>query len=304
VRRLLALFTRNWQLKLFSLVISVGLFYYVRNDKDSEGTLLVDINYVNKPDGLVLLNELIPSVKLSIRGPWMGVRKLDGATWRHKVTVDLSRIKSDRYDLDSTMFLLPKGIRVTGIMPQYLPVRLEQRIERTVPISFKLENNRNFLVSETSLEPAKVKLMGPKSLVLSFPNLPLPPWTVQKEGVSEFTLPLPELPSSIQVKPDVKEVRVRVVVEKAITSRQFSRIPVLVRGARGKYTLEPKTVDVMVEGSRKSLANLTPASIVPFIDLGKKPVEEEHYVPVQLQKLPTEFHSRTLPSQVKVRPGN
>lgn len=304
MRRLLALFTRNWQLKIFSLVISVILFYYVRNDKDSEGTLLVDINYINKPDEQVLLNELIPSVKLSIRGPWMGVRKLDGATWRSKLTVDLARIKSDRYDLDTTMFVLPKGIRITGIMPQYLPVRLEQRIERLVPVAFKLENNRNFLVSETSLDPGKIQLSGPKSLVLSFPTLPLPPWTVQKEGVSEFTLPLPELPSSLKLKPDVKEVKVRVVVEKAITSRQFSRIPITVRNGKGKYTLEPRTVDVMVEGSRKSLANLTPASIVPYIDLGKKTTEKEFYLPIQLQKLPVEFHSRALPSMVKVRPGN
>jgi len=301
VRRFLALFTHNWRLKFFSLLISVGLFYFVRSDKDSEGTLVVEIEYVNAPKEQVLLNELIPSVKLSIRGPWMGVQKLDGETWHRKLIVDMARLKSDRFDLDSTMFLLPKGIRVTNIMPQYLPIRLEQRIVRNVPITLKLENNRNYNVTETALDPSRLKLSGPKSLVLSFPSLPLPSYSVQKEGTQEFMLPLPELPSNIEVSPDVKEVKVRIVVEKAISARQFSRIPITVRGYKGKYSLEPKTVDVTIEGSIKGLKNLTTASIVPVIDLSKRPEEKEFYAPITLQKLPAEFHTRVLPSQVKVK---
>lgn len=301
MRRILGLFTHNWKLKVFSLLISVGLFYFVRNDKDTEGTLVVEIQYTNPPEGQVLLNELVRSVKLGIRGPWMGVRKFDGETYRDKLVVDLSRIRGDRYDLDPTLFQLPKGIRVTSIMPQYLPVRMEQRLERTVPVTLKIDSNRNFTVTETALEPSKIKLAGPKSVVLSFPTLPLPPYAVTREGTQEFTLELPELPSSLQMTPAVKEVRVRVVVEKAITSRQFSRIPVTVRGYKGKYSLEPKTVDVTVEGSRKGLANLTPASIVPYIEVGRKPAEKELYLPILLQKLPAEFHTRVMPTQIKIK---
>ncbi|PKN59775.1 MAG: hypothetical protein CVU53_06495 [Deltaproteobacteria bacterium HGW-Deltaproteobacteria-11] len=301
MRRFLALFTHNWQLKIFSLLISVALFYFVRSDKDSEGTLVVEINYTNPPKDQVLLNELIHSVKLSIRGPWMGVRKLDGETWHRKLTVDLSNIKGDRVDLDSTMFGLPKGIRITNIMPQYLPIRLEQRITRTVPITLKLENNPNFHVTETAIDPNKVKLSGPKTLVLSLPSLPLPSYAVQKEGSNEFSLPLPELPPNIEVQPNVKEVKVRIVAEKSFSARQYTRIPITVKGYKGKYLLEPKTVDVAIEGSTKGMRSFNSASIVPVIDLSQKTTEKEFYVPVTLQKLPAEFHSRILPTQVKVR---
>ncbi|MBU1243616.1 hypothetical protein KJ612_10495 [Myxococcota bacterium] len=301
MRRFLALFTHNWQLKILSLLISVALFYFVRSDKDSEGTLVVDIQYVNPPKDQVLLNELIHSVKLSIRGPWMGVRKLDGETWHRKLTVDLTSLKGDRVDLDSTMFGLPKGIRVTNIMPQYLPIRLEQRITRTVPVTLKLENNPNFHVTETAIDPNKVRMSGPKTLVLSFPSLPLPSYAIQKEGSQEFTLPLPELPPNIEILPNVREVKIRIVAEKSFAARQYSRIPITVLGYKGKYTLEPKTVDVAVEGSTKGMRNFTSASIVPVVDLSKKTTEQEFYVPVTLQKLPSEFHARVLPSQVKVR---
>ncbi len=301
MRKFLALFTENWRLKVFSLLISVALFYLVRSDKDAEGTLVVEVEYVNAPQEQVLLNELIPSVKLNIRGPWTGVRRLDGDTWSRKLVVDLSRVKADRYDLDSTMFQLPKGIRVTAITPQYLPIRMEQRMSRVVPVTIKVENNRNFLLTETSVEPAKIRLTGPKSAVLGFSSITLPPYVLEEDGTKEFTVPLPELPTNVEVSPKIKEFRVRIVAEKAIASRQFSRLAVAVRGYRGKVSLEPKTVDVVVEGPRKSLAALGAGQLAPVVELPAKPSERDFLAPVSLSRMPPEFHVRVIPAQVRVR---
>lgn len=301
MRKIFSFFTDNGRLKLISLTISVFLFYVVRSDKDAEGTLMIDVDYINAPQEQVLLNELIPSVKLNIRGPWTGVRRLDGTTWPHKLVVDLSRVKADRYDLDSTLFQLPKGIRVTGITPQYLPIRMEQRMSRVVPVTIKVENNRNFLVTETSVDPAKIRLTGPKSVVLAYSAITLPSYTVDEDGAREFKVPLPDLPSNIEISPKINEFRIRIVAEKAIASRQFSHLTVTPRGYKGKVTFEPKTVDIVLEGPRKNLAALSAAQLIPVVELPTKPTEREFFAPVTLFKLPPEFHARIFPSQVRVR---
>ena len=198
------------------------------------------------------------------------------------------------------MFQLPKGIRVVSITPQYLPIRMEQRVSRVVPVNIRLENNRNFQVNEVSVKPAKVKLTGPKSAVLAYPAITLPPYTLEEDGTREFQVPMPELPAKVEVSPDIKVFDVRIVAEKAIASRQFSRLPVTVHGYRGKVMLEPKTVDVMIEGPRKSLAALGAGQLVPVVELPPKPAEREFSVPVTLSKLPPDFHVRVFPSQVRV----
>ncbi len=301
MRWLLVLFTNNWKLKVFSIAISVGLFIFVRSDKDSEGTLTVDIEYINPPGEQVLLNELIPQVKLALRGPWMGVRRLDGAVWERKLRVDLASIRADRFDLDSTMFPLPKGIRIMSISPQYLPIRMEERIQRPVPITLKVESDRDHTVTETTLEPNRVMMSGPRSLVLSFATLPLPTHKVEKDGQQEFMLPLPELPASIFLEPAVREVKVRISVEKAISVRQFSNITLAVRGAGNRVQVEPRVVDITVEGPRKTLYLLQPSSIIPYVELLRNPPENEYFAPVLLEKLPPEFHFRVMPSQVRVK---
>ncbi len=300
---LLTFFTKDWKLKGFALLIALALFMVVRNDKDTEGTITVEVRYVNQPSTMTLMNKLLFSVKLLVRGPWTRVKKLTRQKRSTILTVDLSEVRGGRYELDSTMFKLPKGIRVTSISPSHLPIRMEALLTRTIPVTLgKVKTGRFFTPTEILLRPDKVTIRGPKSDVLSVLSIPLPSLTITKAGVTEKTFTLPELPPRLVLTPNVAQIAVRITVEKIKESKSFPAIPLLVDGELSGTgsSLSHSVVKVVVTGDKKALFGLSPALLKPYVVIPKEFNGPTLDLPILLRTLPPGFKVKTYPNTVRL----
>ncbi|MBN2722472.1 MAG: hypothetical protein JXR95_00205 [Deltaproteobacteria bacterium] len=296
-------FVTDWQLKIMSLFLAVVLFFIVRSDKDAEGTLYVDVVYVNKPANHMILNDLNYNLKLVVRGPWTIIKKLNKKQYEKPLSIDLSRVVSDRYELDSTMFDLPRGMKVSSISPQYLPIKMEAVLKRVIPMNIRVNPGRFFQVSEIKITPDKFKISGPKSMVISITEIPLPPLHIQKEGITEKDIPIPELGPNITIEPNLSKVHVKVFVEKAVSTKKFPGLEVGISSGSidtSGLKISPSTVTVIVEGDKKSLFSLPPSFVKPVVYLSRHPGEETLNLNVTVKGLSSSFNYRVIPNKVKV----
>lgn len=293
----------DWQLKVMSFVIAVALFFMVRSDKDAEGVIYINVDYINKPANHMILNDLNYNVRIVVNGPWALIKKINKTTYTKRLTVDLARVGGDRYELDTTMFDLPKNIKVSSISPQYLPVKMEPILKRIIPMNLKVSTDRFFHVSEVKITPNKFKISGPKSAVVSIVDIPLPPLHVKTEGVTEKEIPLPELGPNITIEPNLTKVQVKIFVDRAVSSRKFSGISVNIEGSQSEnqeLQITPSVVDIYVEGDKKTLYSLPPSRLRPIVYLNRLPGDELIWLNVSVKGLPNSFSYRVQPARVQV----
>ncbi|MGM0597290.1 MAG: CdaR family protein [Myxococcota bacterium] len=278
-------FYHNWLLKLMALVIALALFIVVRNDKDTEGIINVKVKYINKPDDKILMNNPIHKIKLMVRGPWAQIKKLDGTIMDKNLIVDMGAIKNSRFYLDHTLFELPEEIRISNISPQYLPINLETKLRRTVPLNIQVKSSRFLEVSEVKLDPDKIIISGPKSLVLSFPQLSLPPLKIKEDGVFEKKIDLPELPPKIKIKSNIKQITVKIVAEKSKTTKNFNDIPIRMENPSTDFTLVPEHVKITVDGYQSKLYSFSPSQLKPYVEIPEQPKKQVQLLPVRLKSV-------------------
>ena len=153
----------NWRLKLFSLAVSVLMFFFV--GMDSSTPVLVDFRIEYQlPDELVLVGDPPDVMHATLQGPWASLRSYDSMKLK-SVVVDLRDAGPGRLrrSLETVDVTPPTGMLVMSIRPAELVLDIDRQVERTVPVQIDLKGRPEFgyEVQATSTTPARVKVRGP-----------------------------------------------------------------------------------------------------------------------------------------------
>jgi YbbR domain-containing protein len=161
------LLRRNLYLKIFSLVLALTLWMVVSSEDEGVKDLAVPLEYVNLPLALDLSGRTVDTVAVRLRAaePILHTLTEDRLTAR----IDLSRaILGEQYlQLTADMLRLPGGVEVVRIDPDRIPVRIEKRVRREVPVvaEFAGQPARGYEVTHHVIDPASVTIEGPASEV-------------------------------------------------------------------------------------------------------------------------------------------
>src|SRR5215470_4681507 len=110
----------NLGLKFLSMVLAVTVFLLVSTDKDREMTIAVGVSYT-LPEDKALISERIDDVRVTIKGSWRRLRKVDP----HEIApinLDLRRTTGGEIAISPDMIHLPSGVAITSINPRYVRV--------------------------------------------------------------------------------------------------------------------------------------------------------------------------------------
>src|SRR6476661_1028771 len=164
------IFIEDWSLKLLSLAIAIVLWLLVTGQNQPvTAHLNVQLNFI-RPQSLEISNDPPRTVDVMLTG---SRNKLDDLTSLDLVaTVDISDQRAGERVLrlaDRAQISLPQGIKVDGYQPSAIPIRLEEILERQVPIEPKLEGQPagGFEVYGVYPNKGSVPLRGPASRVNS-----------------------------------------------------------------------------------------------------------------------------------------
>ena len=264
------IFIEDWSLKLLSLAIAIVLWLLVTGQNQPvTAHVNVQLNFI-RPQTLEISNDPPRTVDMTVTG---SRNKLDDLTSLDLVaTVDVSDQHAGERVLrlaEKARITLPPGIKVEGFQPSAIPVRLEEIVDRQVPIDPKLEGKPDDGLEVYSVYPNKntVSVRGPASHVNALQKVATE--SIWLAGHKEsFTAPNVALDVA-DPKVDLLDPMVNVAIEigERRIEKTFAGVEVITSNG-GK--VQPATTAVTLLGDASSLETIKPEQFRIILD-GEEP---------------------------------
>ena len=265
------IFIEDWSLKLLSLAIAIVLWMLVTGQNQPvTAHLNVQLNFI-RPQSLEISNDPPRTVDVMLTG---SRNKLDDLTSLDLVaTVDITDQRAGERVLrlaDRAQISLPQGIKVDGYQPSAIPIRLEEIVERQVPVEPKLEGQpaNGFEVYAVSPNKGSVSIRGPENHVNALQKvLTESIWLAgHKESFTQSNVAI-DVPDP---KVDLLEpvVNVNIEIGERRVEKTFSGVSVSTAEG-GK--VQPSMTTVTVLGVASLVNSLKPEEVKIVLDTDLKP---------------------------------
>ncbi len=270
LQRITAALGRHLGAKLFAAACAFVLWFFVNAGERETQVLPFPVELRNLPERSVLTNaDRVDSVSVRLNGPGPLLASLDAK--RAPIVLDLSDVDVGadlRLKVRDEMVRVPRGVRILDIEPSRIPIRLE-RVKRTsVPVTLAPvgEPREGFKVQSLRSAPEKVQVTGPASLVDKLTALETEP--VDLADLAAPTQKTVGLVRSDQLSVKPETVIVEINVAPIVTTRNFKRLPVVVRNVDRPFQLRPSRVNLTVRGPQRVVQNLTLDESAVYVDGG------------------------------------
>lgn len=267
-QRLRRMLLENLGLKVFSLVVSIGLFTVVHGSEVGQRSLYVPVVAVlpSEATGKVLVGEIPDAVKVTLSGSRSVLNSIDRID---AVQVDVSDARPYYY-FEPQAFNLPAGIEV-DVTPAVLSLEWEPMGQQKVTVrpQFTGALDAAFeLAPAPSVTPSRILVRGPRSKVAAMREVPTEAISLNGLGAGTHRrkvalLPLPKL---VTTKAPT-EVTVEFRVEARREQRRLRKLPVATLGGSVPVQVRPQHVDVIIAAPERTLGELDPEHVVPVVDL-------------------------------------
>ncbi len=166
------IFIDDWLMKLLALIITLALWFGVSGMREEITTRLENVTL--KPrisNNLELTNPPPATVTLVVSGDR---RRIDPIkTENLVVSLDLNGVEAGEHSIQLTpenvSVELPTGVRLEEIQPNKIAVKLENAVEREIPVRAETDNNLadKYEIYNLAVIPQKVRVRGAESVVNS-----------------------------------------------------------------------------------------------------------------------------------------
>ncbi len=240
----------NFPILLISFIIAIGAWYIITISERTDVYLHVLLDYQNAPENLVVIDGLIPSIDVQIRGP---KNLLTGENSRNpSIVVDLSNLqigKNVRPFAKEAWGNQYRAFEVLEMEPTHLVIETEPVLKRSVIIVPQLDvklDDDSFKVVDINLSPSTALVKGPQSTVQAIKTLDLDLRIDPKEKAGTYTKNFPLVvaqrftdvtPNSIKVTYTVASKRARINLEKRVS----------INGPVNNFVVDPQEVQFEAE---------------------------------------------------------
>ncbi|MBI3783401.1 MAG: hypothetical protein HY270_08360, partial [Deltaproteobacteria bacterium] len=270
-------FTHNLSLKALSLALAFGLWSFVNfGERDSEETFKVPLELRNIPAALMMTSPRVDFIDVRVVGPKTLLGRIDRN--RQSIALDLSGVRPGPsvFRVAAESLNLPRGVRVVRINPAQLSMELERLSHKSVPVRVRFvgKPGPDLQVVDTKVSPEMVQVSGPASDIddvhaASTQSIDLSKATA---GTLEQELPLENAGDYVSFS--ANRVAVQVRIDEISITREFKKVPVVVRNAEDESVLNPSTVRVVVKGPKRLVNDLELNHQGAYVDAaGKHPGE-------------------------------
>ncbi len=297
----------NLVLKLLSLVLSIALFSLVHSDQDAQRSVYVDVVALLPPPKTekMLVTEIPTQVKVTLRGSRTRISSLQRDDFS-PVQMDLRDTSRRHFYFDPSAFSVSGAAQVVSIEPRMVELSWVPRAEKRVPVRARLRGapeEGSMVKRPVYLEPSFVTIYGPKDEAQSISEVYTEDIPIDglMPGKHERRAQLEPLPGHVEYLEQVAvDLRVDVVPE--VAERTLRRLEVAVMG-QAEGATRPASVAVQVRGPARSLADLEPESVVPYVEIDGLPSGAGTVsVDVRVRGLPEGFEvARVVPPTVLVK---
>jgi YbbR domain-containing protein len=160
--------TTNFGWKLFSLLLSVGLWFAFIAESEIATSITVPVEFKNLPKDLEISSDVPDRLNLKVRGPSARMRSAE--LLQSSVMLDLASIArpgEQTFTLDQSTVDLPTGVILSRAVPSQIKLKFEKRVSRGIPVQVRFAGPppHGYRVVSQDISPAQVQITGPQSRV-------------------------------------------------------------------------------------------------------------------------------------------
>lgn len=294
----------NLGLKLASLGLASVLWFLIAGEKTSEMGLGVSVELQNLPRELELTGDAVTQVEVRLRASPGVIQQLGKEDVSARIDLAGASEGERIVHLSAESIRVPFGVTVVRINPSIVTLNFERTLQKLVPVRPRLIGRPapDHEVAEVSVDPAEVRIAGPKSRVREIESAFTEPVSVDGARATvtdSVTIGLEDPVLRIQGSPTVK---VSATIREVEGTRSFEALRVAARG--GLATLRPAAVRVVLRGPPSALRDVAAHAVRPYVDLAHLAGPGLAAVAVDLEGVaPGVRLERTEPERVAVRLG-
>ncbi len=281
---------RNWALKVISLVLAIGTWYYAVGEENIEVTRVIPLK-IQMENAQMTISELSTrSVQVTLSAPRALIVNLASQDIQavHKVGAEIKSAGEYSFRIEPSEIRLPSfQIRVVKIVPEVVTVKLDELIVQ------KLELQADFvgepaigyklLTDELRMDPNAILAQGPKGVLEQMKSAKTEPIDLVGR-IRSFHRTV-----EVQLPPNVKSmseslVDVYIPIREEFGEKEFKDVPIKILRAPtsgGVVDLSPDKVSFILKGSKIYLEKLAPESLLAYVDLATLK-KGDYELPLQL----------------------
>ena len=275
----------NLGLKLISLVVAAGVWFFVVIVNKPELNLVVPVKFENVPPNMALVGDERPELQVRVKGNQNALSSLGSR--RIVASLDLSRVPAGEhtFHLSARQINLPPGVQVNRIVPGQVKVRLEPLMERLLPVEAVVLGvpAEGYELREVAVFPKTVRVLGAKSKVEELESVRTASLNITGFDSSVTReLELLPLPDKLRLAEGASgAVQVRAIIAEKNEERQFS-VPIQINPPSWSAVFEPAAVKIKARGPISKIRALKATEITAVISLLSLAPEQEK-VPIRVQ---------------------
>ena len=252
---------KNLGLKIFSLLFSMVLWFYITTEKESELGFLVKLSVRNIPKDMELVGKRVDRVTVWVYGLRRYLMRISPD--EIVVPVDLKNAKEGViiYPINLEVIKVPPEVSVTRVSPSTIRFQLERVIGKKVKVVPELKGKLalGYDIESMDEQPDFVNVKGKRSIIENLNTVYTYP--IDINGLSQnlkFEVPIDEERSKIKVEEGEKMVRVDIKVKERIIEKTFTEVPVSVEDLDQSTiaVITPDKATLKLKGPEAVLVNL------------------------------------------------
>ena len=241
-----------------------------------ETRCFVSVQLNNIPAGLTVIGDWTKIIEIKIKGSKSKVNSVAG---NHHLTymLDLSGVKQrvNIINVENDRFSLPKGITITEIMPSFITLKVEEEINKNLPVDLMYSGKpaAGYFIADAVVTPSEIILQGPKSVMESLYQVKTKPVDVTDAQETIKMETMLDLPENVRPAFPEKHMISAIFIEESVVVKKISDIPVEGKDAMWEYSITPATLSLELKGHEKDLEKLSgkgdEGGVRAFVDLKK-----------------------------------
>jgi len=268
--------THNWGLKIISLVLAIGTWYYAVGEENIEVMRVIPLKIQMGNEQMTVSEISAKAVQVTLSAPRALIVNLASQDIQavHKIGAEIKTAGEYSFRLEPAEISLPSfQIRVIKIAPEIVTVKMDELIVQ------KLEVQPDFvgepavgyklLADELRMDPNAVLAQGPKGVLEKMNSAKTEPIDLVGRIRSFYRTVAVKLPSG--VKPMSESlVNVYIPIREEFGEKEFKDVPVRILrspAASGVVDLDPDRVTLVLKGSKLHLEKLAPETLLAYVDL-------------------------------------
>jgi YbbR domain-containing protein len=155
----------NFWLKILSLVLAAGLWWWISPDEESaEVAVRVPIEFQHVPQHLEISSETIPEAQIRVRGPERLIRELRAGDIHAELELADAKPGERTFDLTAQQIRHQRDLHIVQVVPGQVHLVFDTRLTRDVEIRPRVTGNfvAGEQIAKVLVEPERITITGPK----------------------------------------------------------------------------------------------------------------------------------------------